>query len=665
MSGDGIVNNGLFFAHESPRESQTGMIADGIEALKNGGFLLAAAPTGIGKTAAALASALNAANQSDNVEIPKIMFLTGRQSQHRIVVDTIREINKRLPTGFSRIKVVDIIGREGMCKVVDRSTGKCNCEVGVTDSERRFLRSELEGFIHSEPRHVDQVLKRVRKIDVCAWATAREAAKNTRVVVCDYNHVFVEGVREASLPVMGIDLENTILIVDEAHNLPDRIRSGLERRVTERVFQRALIDVEEYKEEMEKRESDLDIPESNHLREAKSLEKQVRALRDDAGLRKWFEEKKAENEETKGDDVRVATQEFLDVISKAIGGVLEEDPEDDISRLRMMIARLLSVVIEDDEDSEEDEQNDCTRLAEILEICIRYRKNPALALVFDELLDEPRVTSHLLDPSVVGEPIFERSLGSILMSGTLFPPEMYAEVLGIPRSRASCNEYASGFPLGNRPVLIASDVTSKYTERERSFSSIINHVKSVIDNTKGNVAIFSPSYAILDRVYDEIENRWPQKKIIKEEQRMSKAGVERLISTLYEQRQMGGVALFGVLSGKLSEGVDYTDNILSALVCIGLPLPPPSAKQDALIEYYSKKYDRNRAWKYASLQPAVNSILQALGRPIRKKEDRAIVVLLEKRLLERRVGDCMPAMQKMRTSKPERTAERVKAFFEI
>ena len=665
MSSEGVVNSSLFFAHETPRESQIGMISDGIDALKNGGFLLAAAPTGIGKTAAALASALSAANLSENTEIPKIMFLTGRQSQHRIVVDTIREINKRLPPGFSRVKVVDIIGREGMCKVVDRSTGKCNCEIGVTESERRFLRGNLEEFIHSEPRHVDQVLKRVRKTDVCAWATAREAAKNTRVIVCDYNHVFVEGVRDASLPVMGVDLENTILIVDEAHNLPDRIRSGLERRVTERVFQRALADVEEYKESMEKREADLEMPESNQLREAKSLEKQIRALRDDAGLREWFEEKKAENKRTKGDDARVATQDFLDVVSKAIGGILEEDPEDDISLLRMMIARLLSVVIEEDEDSEEDELNDCTRLAEILEICIRYRKNSALALVFDELLDEPRVTSHLLDPSVVGEPIFEQCLGSILMSGTLFPPEMYAEILGIPRIRSSCIEYSSGFPLGNRPVLIASDVTSKYTEREESFASIISHVKSVIDNTKGNVAIFAPSYSMLDRIHGEFENSWSPKKIFKEEQRMSKSGVEGLISKLYEHKQMGGSALFGVLSGKLSEGVDYSENILSALVCVGLPFPPPSAKQDALLEYYSKKYDRNRAWKYASLQPAVNSILQALGRPIRKKEDRAIVILLEKRLLERRVSDCMPAMQKMRTSKPERTAERVKAFFEI
>ena len=125
MSAEGVSSSSLFFAHESPRESQIGMISDGIAALNNRGFLLAAAPTGIGKTAAALASALNAANQSENAEIPKIMFLTGRQSQHRIVVDTIREINKRLPPGFPRVKVVDIIGREGMCKVVDRSTGKC------------------------------------------------------------------------------------------------------------------------------------------------------------------------------------------------------------------------------------------------------------------------------------------------------------------------------------------------------------------------------------------------------------------------------------------------------------------------------------------------------------------------------------------------------------
>ena len=661
-----MEKDGLFFAHDSPRESQIAMISDGVKVLRDGGFLLASAPTGIGKTAAALASALSVANlYSTSSETPKILFLTGRQSQHRIVVDTIREINKRIPEGFSKVKLVDIIGREGMCKIVDKSTGKCNCEVGVTEAERRFLRSELEDFIHTEPRHVDQILKRVEKTEVCAWATAREAAKSTNVIVCDYNHVFVEGVREASLPVMGVELDNSILIVDEAHNLPDRIRSGLERRVTERVFERALSDVQEYKENMQKNQRELDIPESNQLREAISLEKQIKALKEDSGLKRWFAENKKKIENTRDDDLRVDTQEFLDVIAFAIEGILEDDSNDSIQRIRMMISRLVSVVVEEDDDLDEDEQNDCIRLGEILEICIRYRNSSALALVFDELLEQPRVTSHLLDPSVVGEPIFSECMGSILMSGTLFPPEMYSEILGIPANRANCIEYPSGFPLGNRPVLIASDVTSKFTERERSFDSIIEHVKSVIDNTRGNVAIFAPSYSMLERIHDEFENSWCSKSIFKEEQRMSKRRVEGLVSKLYEQRNMRGAALFGVLSGKLSEGVDYSDNVLNALVCVGLPLPPPSARQDALLEYYTKKFDRNKAWKYASLQPAVNSILQALGRPIRKKEDRAIIVLLEKRMLENRVIRCMPEMQKMQTSNPSRTAERVKAFFEI
>ena len=669
MSEGELENGDLFFAHESPRESQKEMIADGINALKDGHFLLAAAPTGIGKTAAALASALKVANlYSTGSETPKILFLTGRQSQHRIVVDTIREINRRMSQEFSKMRLVDIIGREGMCKIIDKSTGKCNCEPGVTESERRSLRSDLEDYIHSEPRHVDQILKYAERNGVCAWATARDVARSTNIIVCDYNHVFVEGVREASLPVMGVDLGNTILVVDEAHNLPDRIRSGLERRITQKVFQRAHADCQEYKEELEKKEDALDIPESRALGEARKLEKQISALKSDPGLRKWFEVKQLENNKSKGDDIRIDTQDFLDVVSSAVQGVIEDDSEDPISRVLTMISRLLAVVVAEDEDLEEEaNENQCTKLAEILEICVRYRNDSALALVFDEIIGEPRVTTHLLDPGVVSGPIFEQSPGSILMSGTLFPPEMYVDILRVPENRSICKSYPSGFPLGNRPVMIASDVTTKYSERERSMSSILEHIKSVIENTEGNVAIFAPSYSMLDTIYDHFKDNWNSKtgRLIKEEQRMSKRGVEGLISRLYQYKDMGGSALFGVLSGKLSEGVDYSDNVLSALVCVGLPLPPPSARQDALLEYYTKKFDRDRAWKYASLQPAVNSILQALGRPIRKKEDRAIIVLLEKRLLENRVSRCMPVMQKMQTSNPSRTAERVNSFFQM
>lgn len=655
----------LFFAHENVRDSQGEMISDGVRVLSEGGFLLAAAPTGIGKTAAALASALQSSFDNRlSTERSNIIFMTGRQSQHKIVVDTVRKINSRIPDGIPKISLVDIIGREGMCDHVEAMTGKCNCEDDVVEESRKSRRADLRQRILEEPRHVDWTVKYGRARKICPWAAARSAAGHADVLVCDYNHVFVENVREASLPAMGIELESSILIIDEAHNLPDRIRSGLERRVTDQVFRRARDNIEEYKGNLQRKVDSLDIEESKELIRARELEKQIDALQ--GPVQEWFEKLKIENENTRGDDLRISTTDFLEVISKSINGVLDDEQDDDISRVNGMVQRLFSVVIDEEEDSEEDEQNDCTRIAEILEICIRYRKSPALALVFDHSLEQPRLTSHLLDPSLLGEEIFERCRGSILMSGTLFPPEMYSEILGVPREKASCRIYSSDFPISNRPVLIASDVTSKFTEREISMSLIGEHVRAVIENTKGNVAIFAPSYSMLDRVHSDFENLgWSSKRVIKEEQRMSKRRVEAMISTLYEQKDMGGVAIFGVLNGKLSEGVDYSDNILDALVCIGLPMAPPSAKQDALIEYFTDKFDRNRAWKYVSLQPAVNSVLQALGRPIRKKEDRAIVVLLEKRMLERRVSDCMPKMMRMQTSKPSRTAERVRAFFEI
>ena len=100
-----------FFAHEILRDGQKEMLEDSINALAKNGHHLAAAPTGIGKTAAALAAALETLSNSDDNK--KIFFLTGRQSQHRIVIETLRTINNSL--GEQKIRCVDLIGRQSMC----------------------------------------------------------------------------------------------------------------------------------------------------------------------------------------------------------------------------------------------------------------------------------------------------------------------------------------------------------------------------------------------------------------------------------------------------------------------------------------------------------------------------------------------------------------------
>jgi len=139
-----------------------------------------------------------------------------------------------------------------------------------------------------------------------------------------------------------------------------------------------------------------------------------------------------------------------------------------------------------------------------------------------------------------------------------------------------------------------------------------------------------------------------------------------MIQRLYQRRRTKDrVLICGALSGKLAEGVDYPENILDAVICVGLPVPPPSARQDALREYCQDKFGRDLAGRYSSHQPAVNSLLQAIGRPIRKAEDRALVVILEKRVLQRPYKFCVPdSLQVMKTPDSERTARLTKRFFE-
>ena len=677
MSGEDLASACEFFAHKNLRDSQKEMLLDSINVLEENGFLIASAPTGIGKTAASLAAALKIKNKSTNGK--KILFLTGRQSQHKIVVDTIKKINQKVSNEL-QIKLTDMIGRESMCNDVNAITGECSCEDGIEERVRRSNRMKLVNKILEQPMHVEDVIRLSRDEEICAWASARISAKDADVIVCDYNHVFIENVMKSSLSSMGIELSNSILIVDEAHNLPDRVRNGLETFLQPLAFQHAYDETNEYlgNKEKEINESDIDNTfDFGELEGIRTLKRQLNKLKKD--MKKWYDTKERELGDKK--DMKIETNEFLNKINESLMESLDAGLTKKYEIMERMI-KLLYVIVPE-ELGEDEEETACSRLAYLLEICIEYRDNSALALVIDRIphrgreqsehTEQPiRVHSFLLDPGVVSGPLFEQTSGSILMSGTLYPPSMYSDVLQIPEDRKNITkEYRSYFLSNIRPILIEREVTTKFNSRGLSNTNKINqHIFSTIKNSKGNVALFFPSYVMMEKFRtleeDWLPQVWPSIRVIEEKRAMSKREIETSKKLLYELESNGerGV-LMGVLGGKFSEGVDYPDNILQAVICVGLPLAPPSARQDALKKYYEKRFGNSLAWRYSSSQPAVNSLMQAIGRPIRKGEDRALVVLLENRLLQRNYKICMPSsLQTIEVSNPERTGKRTKSFFE-
>jgi DNA excision repair protein ERCC-2 len=681
------INAGFpFLAHATPRPGQLEMIQDGIKALNEGNFHLAAAPTGIGKTAASLAAALQVASESSLKKT--VFFLTSRQTQHRIVVDTVRQIN-RMRKDVAPVRLVDMVGQAGMC--VQPFAKESPLVFSLLCSQHRKTRSckpwitpapGLKRRILASPLHVDELVGISRThtengapAQTCPWKAAREAVSGADVFVGDYNHLFDDGVRESSLKAMGLSLDDIIVIVDEAHNLPDRIRMTLEKRLTQTMIRNAQIELEEYGGLLAQA---MKAPGGETLAVNHDLAvwafDVMKAAR--AGFTRLFDDLRR-SVSGRDEECPVVVDDVLQVLHRACDEVDGKAGQQQLAAsarqpvvdaaIRMHTLRdVLSSVdvdMEAGDDGNPMEPN-AHKVAEILDCVLRFGSSTALTMVFDTKGRDGRITTHLLDPGLVSQPVFEKSAGAILMSGTLYPPRMYANILGLPNARTTSVAYPSPFAAMRRPVLVAKDVTTKYSERSPDNTALIRrHLQMLIDETPGHVAVFAPSYAMLNDIVGE--GRFSGVRVMIEQREWTKNDLDQIVDTLLSEKAAGRkILLAGVFGARLSEGVDYHSGALDAVACIGIPNSPPSVLSKALKTYAEDRFGRNLAWKYTVSQPAINAILQAMGRPIRAIGDRALIVLLDRRVTDRTYTSCFPDDLRMNeASDPTSTARFAKRFF--
>ena len=676
-----------YLAHKNPRPGQIEMIIEANKSLSNGGFHLAAAPTGIGKTAAALAAALEVARKSNIAK--KVFFLTSRQSQHRIVVDTVRRLNQ-LRQNNSQITLVDMVGQSGMC--VQPFAKESSLVFSILCSQARKSRScmpwitqapSLSQRILDGPLHVDELVE-LTKIhrennvltQVCPWKIARESVKHADVFVGDYNHLFDDGVREVSLEAMGVNLSDIIIIVDEAHNLASRIRMTMEKRLTPTIVRNAGMEIEEHLGVLQEQQQ---MDRNSNAEEIALFSWGLEVM---GACRRTFNElfHSMHSSLPNGkDEQKVEANDFVNAIHRAcdiVDGVSgQKSITENVEQKTPLVSRekriqriqqlLANVEIEVDTDSADGAfEPDSHRFAEIIACINRFGGGTAMTLIFDNKGKDGKITTHLLDPGLVSKPVFENSAGAILMSGTLYPPEMYANLLGLTSAKTTSKSYKSPFSGSRRPVLLAQDVTTKYTERGHAMTIKIRaQIDALVKGTPGNIAVFVPSYKMLNEIFADAFFSGIRK--ITESRDWSKQDIDGIVDLLRDEKESGQrILLCGVFGARLSEGVDYNGGVLDAVACVGIPNPPPSVLNDSLKEYVSERFGKDLAWQYTSTQPAINSILQAMGRPIRSIGDRALILLLDKRHSDRVYSKCYPKdLMMSTTSGPETTTSFARRFF--
>ena len=179
-----------------------------------GDNLLAEAPTGSGKTAASLHPAMGHGLATGR----QVVFLTAKTLQQKMAVAALRAMNTS-----GAFRTLQIRARDKMCANDRVICHEDFCPYAKNYPEK-MERSNVLGRLRQNHSHLDPdaVFAEAKREKVCPFEVQLELARGADALVADYNYVFEPG---AALRHLDRDeLGNAVLLVDEAHNLPDRAR---------------------------------------------------------------------------------------------------------------------------------------------------------------------------------------------------------------------------------------------------------------------------------------------------------------------------------------------------------------------------------------------------------------------------------------------------------
>src|SRR3989338_6580723 len=244
-----------FFPHEKIRPEQEKLLKAVENSLASKKNLIVHAPTGLGKTAATISPALSFALEKDLT----VFYLTSRHTQHKIVIDTLRKIKEKHNAAFT---ATDIIGKKNMCPLpginLMRSSDlneycksvreKGTCENYVKTKKERKLtveaQKEIAELVFKSPVHAEEVIENCKKL--CPYYISTELAASSHVVIADYNFIFNNSIRTALFNQIQKNLDKCIIIVDEAHNLPERIRSNMSEKISSIILRYAIREAKKF-----------------------------------------------------------------------------------------------------------------------------------------------------------------------------------------------------------------------------------------------------------------------------------------------------------------------------------------------------------------------------------------------------------------------------------
>ena len=594
---------GLGFPFEGYRPGQREMAANVYVALRDGKNLLCQAPTGIGKTAAALFPALIALGEE---KIGRVFYLTARTTGRAAAQQALDRMRAR---GL-RARCVVISAKDKVCPMPERDCRPEVCPLARGYYDRR--RAALCEALFLENLDDAAVAALAAKHDLCPFELSLDLSEIADVVLCDYNYVFDPRVK---LQRFFTGRSDAALLIDEAHNLAARARDMLSDDLSARLM-RGL-----------RREVGREAGRKHPLYAAlTALLNEMKALRASLG-------------EADAGEARAELPEGLVQAAKD----LAEAADAAFDERRWACHRALSDGFF--------AALDFVRTASVFDGHFR-------TLVLPDGKSGCDVRLWCADPSAHIAACLKRVHGAALFSATLAPMTFYRDLNGLDGEKDALLDLPSPFPPENLMAL-RCPLPLRYREREASMDRLCACLRAFIGAKKGNYLVCFPSYAFMRQALENGE--WPARVLVQTpdmDEDARRAFLDALVPDPGET-----TAAFIVMGGVFSEGIDLPGGRITGAAIVGTGVPQLSLEGDTLRAIYEAQYGRGYA--YAYLYPGVAKVLQAAGRVIRSETDRGAILLIDARWNDAAHRALIPPHWRVAPARDEAAiADRLAAFWQ-
>ena len=616
------------------RKGQMDFIGEASKAIKSNEVFLVSAPCGIGKSLGSLLAVLPQLGEN------KLLICFRTRSQLHIYLKELRAL-RRNPSAVSFFSKQDMcpLRRKGGLSYFDfleecrrlkencESSTKPYCKFYWNINRKKKEAEELALDCARKILAPREAVTRMSRQGFCAYEALKRVLDRVDIFLGTYHYTFNPSVKEALLKSFGVGLSNVYLIVDEAHNLPAFSRELLSDRLTQNTVEGALKETETFEHEA--------LP---------SVQEYLSVLNEEIFQRG---QEALEKEKLK----QLSPQKVSDLFLGQSGASGSEAAEtlheygDYVRETRHELGyeRIFSY---------------SHRVGEFMKNFFAKVGTNYIHLIHRDWRDRIVLEVRSFDGREITDPVLQQARGSILMSGFLSPPKVYRDLMLYNHSGVDLQEFDSPFPPENRLILAAEDVSSRFEKRtDKMLEKWKDYIEATSEANEGNMAVFFTSYGLMHTILPLIKTN--RKEII--EQRKTKRD-----EVMEQLTRSADNALFGVMGGKFSEGIDYPDNLLTCAVTVGLPYATWNVYQKALINYFNHQFPE-KGRTYAYLTPAILRLIQTCGRVHRSSSDKGCIAILDERVTRPSVKKQLPSyfQKEMKIVRsPIDCAEHIRKFWE-